>query len=240
MVRIPIDQEQIQDSKVVISGNDFKHIVKVLRLNEGDSIILFSPDSYEYNGVITDVESKQLVVEIKSKKLVSTESPIDITLYQGLAKGSKMDLIVEKATELGVKKIVPVVTERSQIKDTKKVKRWKRIVTESSKQCRRTNPPEVAEITDFNDATESINDGVLQVILYEGYDVLLKDYLRNYSQETKAIAIFIGPEGGFSKNEIDLAVNNGFTALGLGPRILRTETASLVTLSILQHHFGDI
>ena len=240
MPRFLISKSPIIDQNTVISGTDYKHIVKVLRLRLGSEITLFDEDSFEHIGVITHVGTKDIKVKIKESRLVTRESRLSITLLQGLPKGDKMDLIVEKATELGVNTIVPVTTERSQVKNTRRLKRWQRIALESSKQCGRINPPSVEEVKELISAINLYKNRCLRLIFYENAEVNLRNYVRNINEPPITIVLFIGPEGGFSEKEVDLAMKCDFIPLSLGPRIFRTETAGIVAVSILQYLFGDL
>lgn len=240
MPRFPIKQSQIKNGQATVSGSDYRHIVKVLRLQIGDEITLFDESGTEHLGTIKKITTKEIRVAIAESKVVETESKLYIHLLQGIPKGDKMDLIVEKTTELGVKTIVPVITERSQVRETKKSMRWQRIATESSKQCGRVTPPEIHEPVSFKEALELNKDSGLYIILYEKYKVKLKDTLKNFSGAPTDITLFIGPEGGFSEEEAKIAQERGFIRSGLGPRILRTETASIVAIAVLQFIYGDI
>ncbi len=240
MPRFPISRSSIIDQNAVIGGADYRHIVRVLRLGQGSEIILFDEDSLEYVGVITRVGSRDITVRLKESRLVTRESSLSITLLQGLPKGDKMDLIVEKATELGVNTIVPVTTERSQVKNTRRLKRWQRIALESSKQCGRINPPSVEGVKELISAINFYKNRSLRLIFYENAEVNLRNYMRNITEPPKTIVLFIGPEGGFSEKEVDLAMKCDFIPLSLGPRIFRTETAGIVALSILQYLLGDL
>lgn len=240
MPRFPVSPQQIDGSKAVISGPDYRHIVKVLRLKPGDAVTLFDTESNEHHGKITEIGSRELVVEIIESRKVERDSPLHITLLQGLPKGDKMDYIVEKATELGVHSIVPVITERSQVRNSGKKSRWERIAVESSKQCGRTNPTIIENTLNFSEALNIRNDGQLAVIFHVDYDVSIKEFLKSSLQFPQNIIVLIGPEGGFSQTEVLLASEMGFTPLGLGPRTLRTETASIAALSIIQFHHGDL
>lgn len=151
-----------------------------------------------------------------------------------------MDYIIEKATELGVHTIVPVVTERSQVRTAEKKKRWERIAIEASKQCGRTKTPAIENTLNFDEAIKHKNDNELALILHVGSQVSLKDFLKNTLQHPTNIIVLIGPEGGFSEKEVLLATEMGFTSLGLGPRTLRTETAGTAVLSIIQFQHGDL
>ncbi len=240
MPRFPISTDQINSNEAIVRGNDYKHIVKVLRLKPGDDITLFDTDSMEYYGKISEINKKEIVIEITESKIVNTESPIEITLLQGLPKADKMDYIIEKATELGVHRIVPVITERSQIRDRDRKKRWDRIALEASKQCGRTKPAIIENTLDFNDAIKLYNTSELAIILQVNSEVSAKNYIKNSLQAPSNIVLFVGPEGGFTDNEVLLGKEMGFISLGLGPRVLRTETASLSVLSVLQFHYGDL
>lgn len=240
MPRFPVDEKNIDGAKASITGTDYKHIVKVLRMKEGDAITLFDENSMEYEGRISKVGSKEIAVDIVSSRKVETDSPLRITLMQGLPKGDKMDYIVEKATEIGVHAIVPVVTERSQVRTADKKKRWERIAVEASKQCGRTKPPAIENTLNFLEAIKYNQNNGLAIILHVGSQVSLKNFLNNPLQHPTDIIVLIGPEGGFTEKEVLLATELGFTSLGLGPRTLRTETAGLAVLSIIQFQHGDL
>jgi len=240
MPRFPIAENKINDNKALISGTDYKHIVKVLRHNPGDQITLFDTNSAEYYGKIREISKRDILIDIIQTKKVNTESPIEITLLQGLPKGDKMDYIIEKATELGVNRIVPVITERSQVREGDRKKRWERIALEASKQCGRTKPTYIENTLDFKDAANIYSDSGLPIILHVTSEVSTKDYIKNSLQAPQNIILFVGPEGGFSENEVLFGNKMGFISLGLGPRVLRTETASVAVLSVLQFHYGDL
>ncbi len=240
MPRIPLPSQGIEDEKVVISGADYRHMVKALRLGVGDEVTLFGEDSHEYTGVISSVGSRELVVDITGSRLIAADPVIEITILQGLPKGEKMDYIVEKATELGATRIVPVVTERSQVRKTGKHQRWERIALEASKQCGRTKPTLIENTLEFKDALLYKDKSDLAIILHTESSLSIKEFIKNTLQGARNIIVLIGPEGGFSQNEVLLAIEMGFTSLGLGPRILRTETASLAVLSIIQFQHGDL
>ncbi len=240
MPRFPISKDQISNNEATVSGADYKHIVKVLRLKAGDSITLFDDNSMEYYGVIKEIGKKDILIDIGDRKRVKTESPIEITLLQGVPRIDKMDYIIEKATELGVSRIVPVICERTQMRDRDRGKRWERIALESSKQCGRTKPTIIENTLDFKNAVKIHSECELSVILQVNSEDSTKDYIKNSLQAPHNIVLFVGPEGGFTDNEVLLGKEMGFIVLGLGPRVLRTETASISVLSILQFHYGDM
>ncbi len=224
----------------MIAGADYRHIVKVLRLKPGHELVLFDETSHEHIGKIVEINKTELRVAILASTKVNVESDAKITLVQGIPKGNKMDLIIEKATELGVSSIVPVVTERSQVRQTNKIMRWQRIATESSKQCGRVIPPRIHELIAFDNSRIYCDGSDLKLIFYERSKAKLSDYIKNISQPSASVTIFIGPEGGFSESEINLAMEWGFSSVGLGPRTLRTETAAIVAIVLIQHILGDI
>ena len=240
MPRFPISENQINNNEAIITGTDYKHIVKVLRLKTGDQITLFDTNATEHYGKIREISKREILIDILQSKKVKTDSPIEITLLQGLPKGDKMDYIIEKATELGVHRIVPVITDRSQVGERDRKKRWERIALESSKQCGRTKPPLIENTLNFKEAAKDYAKSELAIILHVNYEVSAKNYIKNSLQTPQDIILFIGPEGGFTEKEVLLGNEMGFISLGLGPRILRTETASITVLSVLQFHYGDL
>jgi len=240
MPRFPIAENQVNNDEAFISGTDYKHVVKVLRLKPGDKITLFDSSSRQYYCKIREISKRDVVVDIERTEQVNTESPIEITLLQGLPKGDKMDYIIEKATELGVSRIVPVITQRAQIRERDRKKRWDRIALEASKQCGRTKPAIIENTLDFDGAINSYSEKELAVILHVSCEVSAKNYIKNSLQAPQSIVLFVGPEGGFTDNEVLLGNKMGFMSLGLGPRVLRTETASIAVLSVLQFHYGDL
>ena len=240
MPRFPIAENQVNNAEALISGTDYKHIVKVLRLKTGDEITLFDTNSTEYYGKIKKISKRDIIVAIERSRQVNTESPIDVTLLQGLPKGDKMDYIIEKATELGVTRVVPVITERSQVRERDRMKRWERIASEASKQCGRTKPTIIENTLDFDGAIKLYSKSELSIILHVDYEVSAKSYIKNSLQAPQNIVLFVGPEGGFTDNEVLLGNKMGFISLGLGPRVLRTETASISVLSVIQFHYGDL
>jgi 16S rRNA (uracil1498-N3)-methyltransferase len=240
VARFPISNRTISNRQVIITGSDYWHIVKVLRLKPGHEVVLFDETSFEHVGRIIEINKTDLRVEILTSTKVNVESDTKITLLQGIPKGNKMDFIIEKATELGVHSIVPVVTERSQVRETNKALRWQRIAIEASKQCRRVTIPNIQDVIRFEDTEIYSSNSGLRIIFYEHSGSNLSDYIKSVSQPPTNVIIFIGPEGGFSESEINLAMEWGFSPVGLGPRTLRTETAAIVAVALIQHTLGDI
>lgn len=221
---------------------DCKHIVKVLRLKEGDQIEISDKEGSEYIGEISS--TNDIVELINLEKVdVSRESNLKITLFQGIPKSDKMDLIVQKNVELGINEVIPVQMKRSVSKiDGKKVKskleRWEKIAWEAAKQSKRSILPRVDRIMDFKAILDIVKDYDMFLVAYENEEQLLMKDLKG--NQMKNVAILIGPEGGIANEEIDLLIEAGAKIVSLGKRILRTETAGFTLNTILQYEFGDM
>lgn len=240
MPRFKIDKNQIKNDTVILSGDDVKHISRVLRHGIGDELILFDGYGTEYTSRIEKSGKSEIEATIVSRQMVNRESPIQITLLQSITKGEKMDMIIQKATELGVNHIVPIVCEHSDVRNTKKISRWQRIADESIKQCARIKSPKIHDEINFESAVIEFRSD-LNLLFYEKHcEHNLFELKREDITHPISITIIIGPEGGFSESEVSIAENHGYLLLNLGPRILRSETAAIVSISIIQHIFGDI
>ena len=240
MPRFPVRKSQIKNGQAIISGSDYRHIVKVLRLKVGHEIILFDESGTEHSATITEIAKNEVKLAIAESRKVETESSLNIVLLQVVPKGNKMDFIIEKATELGVKTIVPVIADRSQIRKTGKIERWRKVAKESSKQCGRTAQPDIYTLKNFREVIKLYNHSALRMILDNQCKDDIKYVITSVPQSPTNITLLVGPEGGFSNAEIRLAKENGFIPTGLGPRTFRTETASIVAITILQYIYGDI
>ena len=234
-----------EDGFAFIEGDDVKHIFKVLRLGIGDKLVINNLQGEEFLGVIAESTKQRITVKLLEKLAINNESNLKITLYQGMPKAGKMDLIVQKTTELGVRAIVPVITDRVDVilkGDFKKLDRLQRIALEASKQSKRTLIPEVLEPISFEILLGELKGYDLVIVPYENQENYgLKAALKNKDINTiDKIAIVIGPEGGFTEEEINLLKDIGAEIITLGPRILRTETAGVVTAALLQYEMGDL
>lgn len=242
MHRFFTDRNSICGDTVKISGDDAHHISKVLRLKEDDEIIVCDKEGTDYCCSIKLISKDEVEAWILKKEAASSEPPVKITLYQGVPKGDKLESVIQKCVELGAFKIVPVAMKRSVaiIKDKeKKQVRMQRIALEASKQCQRAVVPEVLEVLSFKEALAHARDNDLKLLPYEAENKnKLKDILKE-NKNSKTIAVFIGPEGGFDEEEILLAQKEGFKILTLGPRIMRTETAPLACISAIMYEIGD-
>ncbi|TYQ12912.1 UNVERIFIED_CONTAM: 16S rRNA (uracil1498-N3)-methyltransferase [Acetivibrio alkalicellulosi] len=246
MSKFFVDKKNILAKSINITGEDVIHIKKVLRLKCGDNIIISDGAGTDYYVEIQNIQQDLVETKIISFEKNIAEPSINITLFQGLPKSDKMDLIIQKGVELGVKKIVPVITERTVVKisgakdSIKKCERWNRISMEASKQCNRGFIPKVDGPIFFSDALKMLNGGNLNILPYEKEKDNRLKYILNDSIKAKDIYVFIGPEGGFSQEEVEIAVKSGVNTVSLGPRILRTETAGIAVLSILMYELGDV
>lgn len=242
-----VGSENIIDKKAIIEDEDVKHIYKVLRLKEGDKVNINNCNGEEYLGEIENITKTKVEIKLLEKLDLNNESPIDIYLYQGFPKATKMDLIAQKCTELGVKEITPVITERvtsslGEInKDKKKVERWNRISFEACKQSKRTLIPKVNDLISFEELLDALKDMDLIVVPYENAENYgIKQLIKNLNKEVKKVAVVIGPEGGFEEEEINRLKELGGNIVTLGPRILRTETAGFTCISLLMYELGDL
>ena len=231
-------------AEVAFSAEEAAHAFKVLRLREGEEVELTDGEGKLFSAELTEVSREQVTAKV-GEELDGKESPVRITLYQGYPKADKLELIVQKLTELGACRIVPVVMERSVAKPDPKDKgkrkeRLQRIAQEAAKQCGRGMVPEVEEAITWKQAKARFGEHELMLMPWEdARDVHIKDVYRE-RPEVRDIAIVIGPEGGISVSEADEAKEKGAVCVTLGPRIMRTETAALASVTVCMNLWGDI
>ena len=224
----------LETNTCIIEGEDVKHISKVLRCKIGEELEICDNDNNEYICEITDID----------KSFLKRESGLKIKVYQGLPKGPKMEMILQKLTEVGVHEIVLVQTKRSvskvdDKKEDKKLERWERIIYEAAKQSKRGKIPKLRGILSFKDALEDMKNNDLNIAPYENERTKsIKQAIKGVNINT--MGIFVGPEGGFEESEIEAIEEIGGKSVSLGPRILRTETASLVASSIVLYELSDL
>jgi 16S rRNA (uracil1498-N3)-methyltransferase len=218
------------------------HATKVLRLKVGNQFALFNGDGFDYVAKVIEISKHKTSVEIIDKYEFNHESPLKITLAQGLAAGDKMDWIIQKAVELGIHTIQPLLTERSIIKldrerADKKLEHWKAIAISACEQTGRNTIPDILCPIQLNQwlSEETLKPNNLKLILTPSK----AQNINHIDKPTNSILFMVGPEGGFSEKEMTLALNQAFIPVNFGQRILRTETASIVALSILQNLWGD-
>lgn len=234
------------DTHAKITGEDVKHIYKVLRVKPGEKVVVNNLESEEFLGEVEEVNKQEVSIKILEKLDVNNESNLNITLFQGMPKAAKMDLIVQKCVELGVSEIIPTITDRVDVKlkgEFKKLDRLNKIALEACKQSKRTVIPQVLEPMDFKGVLEKIDQLDLMVIPYEnatGYGIrAMVNYIED-KDSIKNVGIMVGPEGGFEESEIEALKEKGAHIVTLGPRILRTETAGFTCISLIQYELGDL
>jgi 16S rRNA (uracil1498-N3)-methyltransferase len=241
--RVFVDAPLQAGARVTLEGSAAGHVTRVLRLRKGEPLTLFNGRGGEYAGWIDATGGASVTVAVGEHDTVERESPLAVTLAQGISRGERMDLVVQKATELGVHIIVPVLTEHSVVRiddrqAARKVSHWRAIAIGACEQCGRNHVPEVSAPWPLR---EFLADGAATTpptrLLLSPAASLRLDEL---SPGLRAITVLIGPEGGLSADEEQAAVKAGYTAVRLGPRVLRTETAAIVALTMLQQAFGDL
>lgn len=228
-----------------MTGELYRHMARVLRLKEGSEVKLTDDSGREFCGVIEEVGAKALTVRVTVVESEPEQEPgLRVTLYQGLPKGEKLDLILQKCTELGISELVTFDAERSIVKlrgdrSAGRLERCEKIVQEAARQSGRRSPPKVS-IGGSLDVVLREARHTVKLLLWEGEQTTrLRETLDAY-QSPETVAIVVGPEGGLSTEEVEQAIACGFTPISLGRRILRTETAGFAMLSILQFYWGDM
>lgn len=234
-------KNRISGNEIVLDEESSKHLIKVLRYKIGDKIDVCDGENTDYHCEILD-SSENVKLQILSSENSKSEFPFEVILYQGIAKGEKMDNIIQKATELGITKIVPVSTKNTVVKldgkEDKKITRWQKIALEAAKQSERGVIPVVENPISFKEAIKIASSSTSMICYGREDNYTLKNFFedKNVGSDTTSISFFIGPEGGFDPKEIEDAKSLGIEPISLGDRILRTETASIAFLSMLQYH----
>lgn len=230
--------------KVALEGDLAHRLARVLRMKAGESVILSEGGPTEYEVRLTAVSPKTVAGEVTGEREAPPEPRIELVLYQSLIRANRFDLVLEKGTEIGVSRFVPVVPARGQIQDESasenRMSRWRRIVVEAAEQCGRGRPPRIDPPQPFDAAVRDAAG--LRLLPWEGGAGLpsLGGYLRSLEERPDAVSLFIGPEGGFAESEVDLARRASFTLVTLGPRILRSETAGIVAATVVLEALGEL
>ncbi len=243
-----VKTNQIDNNQINIIGDDINHIKNVLRLNVGDKIdVCNSESSQNYVCEIKNILPKKIECNIIEKLEVSTEGNVELYIFQGLPKSDKMELVIQKGTELGVKEFIPVIFKRSIVKlsgkdETKKIDRWNKISEIASKQCGRDIIPKVRNIESIKDICNQINNYDIVLVAYE---LEKENYIKKEIQKIKGtkdkykIGIVIGPEGGIEAEEVNTLKKSGAKIISLGKRILRTETVAMQVSSIIMYELEE-
>jgi len=246
MHRFFIDKQQIMNDMALIEGEDAEHISRVLRLRRGDAVELCDGQGNDYEAVIESVSKNEVEVHIERCFPSRGEPRVKVVLYQAIPKSSKMDLIIQKCVELGVHKVIPVITARTIVKlkaardEIHKVSRWQRIAKEAAKQSRRGIIPEVSLPVPFSQAIGQSPE-MLRIFPWENERKAgLKGVFEATSSWKDGIAVMVGPEGGWEEQEVEAARDTGWNIVSLGPRILRTETVGMAILSAIMFYTGEM
>lgn len=236
---------QVKEDRIYIEGQDVNHIKNVLRMKTGEQLKISDGNNKRYLCEVETMTAQEVCVRIIEEQQVNTELPSKIYLFQGLPKGDKMELIVQKAVELGVYEVIPVATKRAVVKldekkAAKKVERWNGIAESGAKQSGRNVIPSVTKVMSYKEALAYAKELDVILIPYELAEGIAetKQVIEGIKKGA-SIGVFIGPEGGFETAEVEQAIESGAKAITLGRRILRTETAGLTTLSILMYHLEE-
>ncbi len=242
MTRVFVETPIAAGQLLLVEGSAANHITRVLRLRRGDALTVFDGTGGEFGARIEEFRKDAVVVSVEEHRALERESPLSLTLAQGVSRGERMDWIVQKATELGVTRLVPVFTKRSVVRlDAKQAERklqhWRAIAVAACEQCGRNRVPELAAPVDFFDVLSAGGPSTRTRLLLSPSAELRIEDLQGVGE---GITVLIGPEGGLEDIEQEAAVAAGFKAVRLGPRVLRTETAALAALTIIQQYFGDL
>lgn len=238
--------EKISGEKIIIDSEDVRHIKKVLRLKKGDPVTVCDGKGFDYETEICDICESEIICRIIDKNPAKTEPPVKVTIYQGIPKASKMDYIIQKNTELGISGIVPCALARCVSKiesgrdSEKKTARWQKIALEAAKQSGRGVVPEVETSCTLEEAIEKLKRQDLAFALYECEQERHLKKILTEKKEIKSVGFLIGPEGGLDPAEVQKLHDEGIPTIGLGSRILRTETAGEAVLAMIMYEIGDI
>lgn len=245
MHRFFLKEQNISGNVIIIEGDDVNHISKVLRLQTGDDIILCDGEGNDYYAVIKSMDKHKIGAIVTGREASRSEPDIDVILYQGIPKSARMDIIIQKCTEMGIKRIVPVYTQRTVVRlisdndKNKKVERWGRIAEEAAKQSGRGIIPAVEMPVCLTEAFRDASKLDMVIIPYELEESLsVKEVL--CKNKVRSIGFFIGPEGGFEESEIKEAKKIGAVPVTLGRRILRTETAGVAVLTCIMYEYDQL
>lgn len=233
--------DTIPDKNAIITGEDAKHIQKVLRMKVGEALVVCDKQGTDYFCEISGFDEGDVQLSVNDRAPSQSEPTVSVRLFQALPKGEKMDWIIQKAVELGVEEIVPVLTHRCVSRPDerswkKKKERYNRIALEAAKQSGRGRIPQVTDLRSFSAAVTEMKQAQCPILFYEKSTAELKETLREPHQ---SFAVMIGAEGGFEEDEVAYASEQGIAILSLGKRILRCETAPLAALSVLMYATGN-
>lgn len=247
MPRLFVASEQLDTARLVVSDGDaHRYLTRVLRLAPGAKVDLFDGRGAEVGAVIAAIDARTVTFDLGERRQVTRRATAPVTLLQGLPRGERMELVVQKATELGAARVVPVRTARSAAGQQGRPDRWEKIAQEAARQSGRPDWPALGTVTGLADALAGLDAGGLRIVPWEEaptsrpFATILADATSADAPALTAVTILIGPEGGLTHDEVDLAVEAGFQIATLGPRILRTETAAIVAVALVQGALGAL
>jgi 16S rRNA (uracil1498-N3)-methyltransferase len=245
MARFYIPSERIRDQRGTLVGGELEHLRKVLRLGPGDFLTVFDDAGWEHAAVIRGFSADEGEIEILKSYQAERESALKTWLAVGLTKGEKMDLVVEKATELGVHAIIPFVSaytvpKLDERKMVKRVERWDKIALSAAKQCGRTRVPKIFPLCHFGEWATQPGRDMLKLLFWEGERHQSLKQLHEIERDVREVLLVVGPEGGFSPEEVATAQKHDFHTIQLGRRTLRAETAAVTAMSLVQFLWGDL
>jgi 16S rRNA (uracil1498-N3)-methyltransferase len=245
LTRVYVEAPVATGKRIVVEGSAANHITRVLRLRSGDALTVFDGSGGEFGARIEEFRKDSVVVSVEDHRPLDRESPLPLTLAQGISRGERMDWIIQKATELGTSRILPLFTKRSVVRlderqADRKLQHWRAIAIAACEQCGRNKIPELAAPIDFFDVLPADSSGATRLLLSPTGDLRIEDLQDVGQNVSNGITVLIGPEGGLEDVEQEAALAAGFKAVRLGPRVLRTETAAIAALTIIQRYFGDL
>jgi len=243
--RFFISTSSIEGDRVRLSQEQSHQICHVLRLKPGETIVVLDDSGTEYDVTLTAVDRKETIGQVTSRHRARGEPTAEVTLFQSLLAREKFEWVLQKGTELGVAQFVPILTERSLVRtktiEDNKLDRWRRILTEAAEQSRRGRIPQLEPIIPFDKAVLRLRDFDRSIIAAPSDGaVTLRNALHGITRSPASVAVMIGPEGGFTDEEVALACEEGVIRVGLGPRILRTETAAMVACALILYELGEM
>jgi 16S rRNA (uracil1498-N3)-methyltransferase len=246
MARLFVAAEQLNTARLVVSGDAHRYLTRVLRLAPGAKVDLFDGRGTEVAATIAAIDARTVSFDLGERRQIPRRATAPVTLLQGLARAERMELVVQKATELGVARVVPVRVARSAAGQQGRPDRWEKIAQEAARQSGRPDWPALDPVAALAEAVAALVPGGLRIVPWEEapdarpLTALLAEATATGAPPPTAVTVLIGPEGGLTRDEVDLAVKAGFQIATLGPRILRTETAAIVAVALVQGALGAL
>lgn len=228
-----------EGQQINLSDDVVQHVSRALRMKAGEEILLFNGDGADYRVILLQVEKRAVKAQIESVLPSCSESPLQVSIGQTLSRGERMDFAVQKSTEMGAQRITPLFSERCEVKlpkerQEKRIKHWQQIAISACEQCGRTSPPRISPPSQLENWLNT-QQAELKLVLHHHSEQPLQEIAAPTS-----VALLIGPEGGLTEKEVELAISYGFKPLALGPRVMRTETAPVAALTLLNYLWGDL